>query len=649
MFNRILSNLPRWLAPALISLGLVACGGGGGTMTGSTTGPQGCTSSTCGNAMMTLTDAAGDFASYTVDVTSLKLTKADGTVVETLPVKTRVDFTQLVDVTELVSSAAIPMGEYVSATLSLDYSNASIFVYSDANDTQSVQAAQILDASNNVLWSATPPSPSPSPVSLTVQLDPQHHLFVNPGKLSRLALDFNVAASNTVNLANPAAPVITVQPFIVASVVPTDTKQIRVRGSLVSVDVAAGSYVVQVQPFDDENTDRGQVTVNTTATTRFEVDGNMLDQADGLNALMADGAGTKTVAFGTLSTTDGTFTAASVLGGTSVENPALDRLKGVVISRSTVNGVITLVVRGGRAWRHDDDSDDFVPRNVDVTIGDATKYVAASITGAMPDSSWPSVGSRITAFGKYTPGTGSGATAVPASFDATAGRVRLEITSLWGIPSSAAGAQVTLNLQAIEGYPVATFDFTGTGSNPAAYIVNTGTLPAVQTPVDGSTEALRFFGLVQPFGKAPPDFNAITIVNFTNTSALLTASFGDGSMAALTASTTNLVLNVSDPLLGWMHFIRIGPLLIDLKTLASNVTITPDTTATFSWFAIRTEAAAVVGDEDSIDMFNNYADFEAELATKLAGGAKVLRVEATGHYDQGTNTLASSQIAIDLR
>jgi len=50
-----------------------------------------------------LTDAAGDFLSYAVDVTSLTLTKADGTAVQTLPQRTRIDFSQLVDLTEFVT------------------------------------------------------------------------------------------------------------------------------------------------------------------------------------------------------------------------------------------------------------------------------------------------------------------------------------------------------------------------------------------------------------------------------------------------------------------------------------------------------------------------------------------------------------------
>ena len=70
--------------------------------------------------MIGLTDADGDFLSYSVDVVSLTLTKADGAIVETLPMRQRVDFADLVDLTELVTAATIPNGDYVGASIRLD-------------------------------------------------------------------------------------------------------------------------------------------------------------------------------------------------------------------------------------------------------------------------------------------------------------------------------------------------------------------------------------------------------------------------------------------------------------------------------------------------------------------------------------------------
>ena len=67
---------------------------------------QGCDAATCGTLMVGLTDADGDFLSYSVDVVSLSLRKADGTIVQALPTRQRVDFAGLVDLTELVTAAA---------------------------------------------------------------------------------------------------------------------------------------------------------------------------------------------------------------------------------------------------------------------------------------------------------------------------------------------------------------------------------------------------------------------------------------------------------------------------------------------------------------------------------------------------------------
>jgi hypothetical protein len=39
---------------------------------------------------------------------------------------TKVDFSQLVDLTEVISAGQIPAAEYVSATLTLDYTGANI-------------------------------------------------------------------------------------------------------------------------------------------------------------------------------------------------------------------------------------------------------------------------------------------------------------------------------------------------------------------------------------------------------------------------------------------------------------------------------------------------------------------------------------------
>ncbi len=75
-----------------------------------------------------MTDADGDFLNYTVDVLSLELETANGRIVETLPRSTRINFTDYVDLTELVTAASVPPATYVAGTIRLDYTNAEVFV-----------------------------------------------------------------------------------------------------------------------------------------------------------------------------------------------------------------------------------------------------------------------------------------------------------------------------------------------------------------------------------------------------------------------------------------------------------------------------------------------------------------------------------------
>jgi len=631
ILSKVTRGLSRLLraasAPALL-LVLAACGGGS-SMGGSQLGPSGCSASTCGTAMITLTDAPGDFTSYTVNITSIQLTRSNGAVVETLPVTTTVDLTQLVDLTELISATTIPLGDYVSASMTVDYSSASVWVDSSSNTP--VQAT-LVDGNGKALTTMT----------LTVQFDAAHHFVVSPGLVSRLALDFNLAASNTVDLTK-TPPVVTVQPFIVASVVPSDTKNIRVRGTLASVNTMASSYVVNVHPFDNgdnDGDDMGQVTVNTTAQTTFEINGTPSSGAAGLTALAGVAAGTWTVAFGTLSTTDHTFTASQVLAGSSVEMPSMDRLYGVVIARSGN----ALTVRSPTEWMHDDGSDHFVAKDVTLSIGSNTMITVDGMPTASPTIAWPSVGSVLTAFGTAAVDASGNPT-----FDATAGRVRLETSTLWGFPTAAGSNQVTLNVQSLDGMAPGMFTFTGTGttsaqdSNPAKYVVTTGTL--APPPVSATLPA-RFLGLVQPYGTAPPDFNANTLVNYASAIAFLNVSFGDGSSAAFsTLSATEIVINLADPLLGTPHTIRVGPSTIDLKSLASSPTIVPDATGPDT-FAIQ----QLMGIQPtSLNVYQSYADFESALSTMLGGTSKVARVLAVGQYDSTANTFTATQIAVVLR
>ena len=102
------------------TVGLPGCGGGSEEGSAASGGS--------GELVVSLTDAPGDFTTYTVDVVSVSLTKASGVAVETLPLATRVDFSQYTELSEFLTAATVPSGIYVEGTLTLDYTNADIQV-----------------------------------------------------------------------------------------------------------------------------------------------------------------------------------------------------------------------------------------------------------------------------------------------------------------------------------------------------------------------------------------------------------------------------------------------------------------------------------------------------------------------------------------
>ncbi len=444
---------------------------------------------------MTVTDAAGDFLTYQVNLVSLQLQKADGTLVETLPATTTIDFVQLINLSEILSARQIPAGEYVAAQVTVDFTNASIMVDDGTGSGVSVKP---VDASGTALGR----------LQLTVQFDNKNDLKINAAKASRIAFDFNLLASNVVDM---TAKTDTVSPVLVASIVPVDNKQIRVRGGISAVDVANNDYTVNVDPFHDHDGNKvSPLVVHTIDTTTYEINGMPFAGAAGLAQLATLPANTVTVAFGTLQTADQTFTATAVLAGSSVEGGGFDHIVGNVVAR-TGN---TLTVHGARMNGHGgNDDDNFLAGYSTVSIAAATAVTAQSQSSPTPAHTIAeiSVGSLIDAFG-----TAATDNSGKVTLDATAGRVRLDLTQVQGALNAGAAGNITLNLKTIDRQPISLFNFAGTGSaagvgtNPADYVVNTGALDVSQF---AAGDLVLGIGFVSPFGAAPPDFLAVTVAD----------------------------------------------------------------------------------------------------------------------------------------
>lgn len=641
----------RWrsVACVLLTAALSACGGGGMSMSStSATTPaapaasESCTPATCGPTVMTVTDAAGDFLSYQVNLVSLQLQKADGTMVETLPATTAVDFAQLIDLSEVLSARQIPPGDYVAAQVTVDYTNASIMIDDGSGNAVAVKP---VDATGAALGQ----------LQLMVQLDNKNQLQINAAKTSRIAFDFNLLASNMVDL---TAKTVTVSPVLTASVVPVDNKQVRVRGEITAVDTANSDYTVQVDPFHDRNDDRlSPLTVHVTGTTTFEINGTPLAGAAGLAQLATLPSGTTAVAFGSIDATALSFTASNVLAGSSVEGGGLDHLSGTVIAR-TGN---SLTVHGAHMQDHDngddhDGNDEFMAGNSTVTIAAATAVTVLGQSSATPAHTIAeiSVGSLIDAFGSASKG-GSG----PATFDASTGRVRLGFSQVQGVLNAVGTNQITIKLNSIDRLPSSLFSFAGTSSasgaagDPTQYVLTTGNLSLTPFTVG---ESLMGIGLVAPFGSTPPDFDAITLVSGSQgdiddddddndnsgKGAQMDIDWGkSGTTVPFKAlDAMHLDLDVSNSSIGSHHRIQVDPQDIDITALASDPSIV--SASGMTQFAITGQHGRAT------DNFTGFADFEAALAQDLNGTTTALRLTADGQYDAASNTFSARRITILL-
>lgn len=604
--------------------------------------PASCTPSTCGSMVMTVTDAAGDFLTYQVSLVSLQLQRADGMMVETLPATTAVDFGQLINLSEILSARQIPPGDYVAAQVTVDFTNASIMVDDGMGTGVAVKPVDSVGAALG-------------PAQLMVQFDAKNHLQINAAKISRIAFDFNLLASNMVDL---SAKTVTVSPVLVAGVVPVDNKQVRVRGEIASVDSASNAYTVQVDPFHDHNDDRqNTLVVHTTDATTFEINGTPFVGAAGLTQLATLAANALSVAFGSVDLATQSFTATNVLAGSSVEGGGFDHIVGTVIARSGN----TLTMRGAHMQGHDngddhDGADDFLAGNSTVTIAAATAVTAQGQSSSTPAHSIAeiSVGSLIDVFGSASK-DGSG----KATVDASAGRVRLDLTDVQGVLNAIGSNEITVKLNSIERLPSSLFDFSGTGaaggalSDPTKYVLATGSLGLAPFKVGSS---LLGIGFVAPFGGAPPDFNAITLANGSQgdiddnddddnsgKGAQMDIDWGkSGTTAPFKAvNATHLDLDVSNSSIGSHHRIQVDPQDIDITALASDPSIVAAGSG-MTQFAIAGQHGRAT------DNFSSFADFEAALSMDLNGTTTALRLTADGQYDAASNTFTARRITILL-
>lgn len=587
--------LVSWLLISVATFALAGCGGGGGS-NGS--------AATTGDVVIGLTDAEGDFLTYTVDVTSVTLVRANGAVVEALPGATRVDFAQYADLTEFISSVTVPSGIYTGAKLRLDYTNADVQVEVGGAAVPAI----VHDANGQPI----------STLDVSVRFDNNRALVVAPGIPAHVTLDFNLALSNQVDTSG-ATPIVTVAPFLTADVNPDAPKLHRVRGPLQSVDVAASSFQLNLRPFHVLTGNFGRLTVATDANTMYEIDGTDFQGQTGLAQLATKPFGTATVAIGDLDIPGRRFVAHEVYAGSSVPFGTADAVTGNVIARSGN----TLTVRGATLVRADGTV--MFRDNVSVLLGSATIIRKEGMFSGGLTSDAISIGQRIDVLGTLDVGT--------MTLDARQGIARMLVTTLTGTVNSTTSGEVQMALQTIDGRAIALYDFTGTGTSgndadPANYQVSTGSLDLTGLST-GAPVQVR--GFAHPYGQAPSDFDALSVTNVAALPALMLTGWQPATAAPFVSSSSSaVVLDLTG--VGPLHHVLRGWVATDL--LGTSPRVEPRSSGV-NLFAI--------GYQGTVQVYTQFDLYEQALQANLAQNRKVRGIAAFGSYADSDSTLTAAR------
>jgi hypothetical protein len=589
-----------------------------------------------GTPVITMGDVSGDFTSYIVEIDEITFTRSDGLLVEPLSTPEEVDLAKLTNLSELLEAPAFPYGTYTSMSLILDYTSPIITINVDGH----VQTVEPLDNTGAPMLSDT----------ITVNFDPAHPLVISPNQSTAFAIDIDLAAMNTVNAA--ASPITaTVQPFLSASVLPVaDTGTLRARGLVVVADPSSNYYIMNIRPFADLVSALGALTVNTSATTYFNINGQVYVGEPGLEAMTsANIVNTPAVAYGTLDDLSGitpTFNATSVYVGSIEESTIADFLTGTVSAVSgdtlTIQGV-SYLNRDGEAFYYD---------SMPVTLNAETPIYEDGVAARGLGQDSISVGQQITVAGQSNLNATTGdlesldatnsAAGTTTSTDTTSGSggiLRLQPTQLWGTLNSATSGSVSLDLQSINSFEPTDFNFSGTGSSAAddaiasSYLVDTGALNESALPAG---TVLEVNGLVTPLHTAPPDFTASSVVQQSATPSTMVFEFNTGvgqPFASYSASALVVDLTRTDR----FHYIKTGSTFLDIASLPRVPTIT---------FAAGTTLVLAVGnDVININVYNEPVSFYDEVRALIeAGGNHFYRLVCVGQYDAATNTFVATRV-----
>ena len=596
-----------WSGVALVVGALHGCGGGGSGGAFLTTGTA---AEQTGVLIVALTDAEGDFIDYSVDVTSVRLEKVDGSTVETLPLNTRVNFAELTEVTEFLTIATVPAGVYQSVSLGLNFSDAEILVQNEQGDTLTAEAR---DEQNDPLGAVT----------VRLHLASIDRIRIAPGIPAAFSLDFDLDASNTIDLLT-APPTVRVLPLLLASAELEADRAHRLRGVLADVDESAQTVTLKVRPFRHRTGNFGEFSFSTDTDTLFEIDGVTSSGSQGLTMMAALEENTPVIALGMV--VDGSYLAGRVLAGSSVPWSQSDVVKGVVAAREGD----TLTVRGATVGYRDGIETRF--GEVRVHLGDDTRVTAFGLDNSQLTEDSVSVGQRVVAFGDVLD---------DGSLDATDSHVRMQISQLTATVIES--MPMVVDLHFLSARRPGVYDFSGTGvsagddADPASYEVETATLPLLT--IDAG-DLVQVRGHVNGFGMAPADFNALTVIDVDTDlrSAVFVAGWEAGTDQPFSAiGSARIDLDLSEA----RSALKVRGVPAELTNPLEALALLATDNGT-GVYAVRVRGAG------EINLYREFSTLVDELISQLDTGNLLKHVGVHGRYTVGSSELTAGRAGFEF-
>ncbi|MBL4866341.1 MAG: hypothetical protein JKY67_08195, partial [Pseudomonadales bacterium] len=321
-------------------------------------------------------------------------------------------------------------------------------------------------------------------------------------------------------------------------------------------------------------------------------------------------------------------------GGTSVPWFDRDAIRGVVIARQGDS----LTVRG-RHWDRENRSGSFND-DIQVTLADSTRVTKQGVDneGASKDSI--SVGQRLIAFGQM-----SGEVSGEFLLDTSHGHIRMMMNLIKGVVVSA--EPLALDVRWINGRRPDLFDFSGTGAENTSdadsdyYEIDTGSLVLENIEMD---DLLKARGFMTPFGSAPEDYEAQTIIeiNIEQRAGVLNVRWPGGSSEPFVSVEDELiVLNMDDA----TYRLSLAGIPASLALELENISLAP-LGANTDELNQRGKGMYSIKERDgaAIQVYTRFSAFVEGLNSRLSEGKVLIGLLSDGRMNSDTGVMYAVNI-----